>query len=229
MELDSLNKNSIQQITIRKKIKENKFNIEKMTKEINDKTFKVKEYKELTKELAELKTDYDDISYIMECLSSKKGIPLIFIEMYLKNTRSITNNLLEIPFGDKLQINKFEITESEFAIPYTKSGYTIPDVKYASQGEKSFISIALSFALLYQSLTKYNIMLLDEVDSTLDTDNRSKFIQILERQSDMIQSEQVFLITHNNMFDMYPVYVINMHNEVNQNNKLAKYIKIEVK
>jgi DNA repair exonuclease SbcCD ATPase subunit len=84
----------------------------------------------------------------------------------------------------------------------------IDDVSHCSQGEESFISIALSFALIEQSIKKYNIMLLDEIDATLDSTNRALFLNILEDYLDMINSEQVFMVSHNNMFDNYPVDVI---------------------
>ena len=69
-------------------------------------------------------------------------------------------------------------------------------------------------------------MLLDEVDSTLDTNNRMKFISIIQKLMDMINGEQIFIITHNNMFDMYPVDIISTTNTMT-NNKLANYIKIK--
>ena len=102
------------------------------------------------------------------------------------------------------------------------------DVKYASQGELSFLSIALSFGLSSQSLSKYNIMLLDEIDGPLDSRNREKFIRILENQIERIGSEQNFLITHNNMFSSYPVDIIDLSFEKDKDNtyELANYIPI---
>ena len=60
------------------------------------------------------------------------------------------------------------------------------------------------------SLSKYNIMLLDEIDGPLDSRNREKFIRILENQIERIDSEQNFLITHNAMFSSYPVDIIDL-------------------
>src|SRR5699024_4860794 len=97
-----------------------------------------------------------------------------------------------------------------FTIPFYNHGTLIRDVKYASQGELSFLSIALSFALATQAMSKYNIMLLDEIDGPLDKSNRVKFINVLENQIDRISSEQNFLITHNDMFSGYPVDIIDL-------------------
>ena len=69
--------------------------------------------------------------------------------------------------------------------------------------ETAFFSIALSFALISESILKYNIILLDEIDGNLDDEKRKRFIDVLERLIDMIDAEQIFLISHNNLFSMY--------------------------
>ena len=61
---------------------------------------------------------------------------------------------------------------------------------------------------------RYNILLLDEVDATLDTFSRGKFIELLEIYMKMIHAEQIFLISHNNMFDSYPINIL-MTSEMN--------------
>ena len=71
-------------------------------------------------------------------------------------------------------------------------------------------------------------MLLDEIDSTLDTKKRERFLQILEKMMDMIDSEQLFVISHNNMFNSYPVDVINTIND-DMNMHLSNKIIIDVK
>jgi DNA repair exonuclease SbcCD ATPase subunit len=77
-------------------------------------------------------------------------------------------------------------------IPYYKNNQLVKDIAMASQGERSIASLALSFALSCQNLSKYNIMLLDELDSTLDTNNRKLFIKILEKQK--FRSFRVYLL-----------------------------------
>ena len=203
------------------------FEYNKLQKEYNDNEYRLKSYDTLNKELTSYNTTYEEMELIKNSLSSKEGIPLLYIQIYLKNIQEITNELLNIIYEDELYIEDFNITANEFKIPFVTKGTQIKDVCYASQGEKSFISLALSFALIYQSISRYNIMLLDEIDSTLDTSNREKFLQILEKQMDMIDGEQIFVISHNNMFNMYPVDIIDMQNKVNSDNKLANYIKIK--
>ncbi len=191
--------------------------------------YKINEYNILSKDLIKLNDKLNTCLLIQRSLSTKEGIPLKFIENYFNSANELTNKLLYSIYGNNLQIDKFVINADSFTIPYMVRNVKVPDVIYSSQGEKSFISIALSFALATQSLGRYNIMLLDEVDSPLDTSNREKFIDIIEKQCDIVDAEQIFLISHNNMFNMYPVDVINMNNEKNNEMQLASYIDIKKK
>ena len=59
----------------------------------------------------------------------------------------------------------------------------------------------LSFSLLYQSSTKYNIIKLDEIDGGLDSINRQYFITLLDRLMSMLKCEQAFIISHNSELD----------------------------
>ena len=56
----------------------------------------------------------------------------------------------------------------------------------------------LSFSILHQSSTRYNIISLDELDGGLDTSNRSFFIDLLDKLMLMLNCEQCFIISHNN-------------------------------
>ncbi len=78
----------------------------------------------------------------------------------------------------------------------------------ASQGEDTFISLALSFSFAKRSLDRYNVLTMDELDGPLDTDKRMQFIDIIEEQMDDVGAEQAILISHNNVFDAYPVDAI---------------------
>ena len=62
----------------------------------------------------------------------------------------------------------------------------------------------------------YNIMLLDEIDNSIYKSDREKFIMILAKQMQALGTEQVFLITHNDIFQQsgLPVNIIMTTNEV---------------
>lgn len=203
---------------------------EKLTIEIQNMISNLDQYRSLQKDYNKFSNLYDDLTILKNSLSSKTGIPLRIISNYLDNTNEITNDFLSIAYDGKIFIDNFNITANEFSIPFFNNGVRIDDVKYASQGELSFLSIALSFALSSQVLSKYNIMLLDEVDGPLDIKNREKFIKILETQIDKINSEQNFLITHNAMFSSYPVDILDLSFRNNEEDyPLANFIKINRK
>jgi DNA repair exonuclease SbcCD ATPase subunit len=208
------------------KLKELNDKLAVIEKEVLNKQFILMEFESLTKELKIYKDQISEIEILKESLSSTKGLPLLFVKLYMEDIKVHVNELLELIYKGDLEINDFIITEDEFNIPYTKLGMKISDVIKSSQGEKSFISLVISFALLVKGLDKYNIMLLDEIDSTLDTTNRYKFISILEKQLDVINAEQCFVITHNNMFDNYPISVIMTESTDIDNFKNVNIVKI---
>ena len=174
----------------------------------NQISFNEETYKSLINEYNALKLLFEDVEEIKDALNSSKGIPLIFLQVYLKNCPIMMNSLLDTIYEGELQIEGFIIDENEFRIPYIKSGIRIPDIVMASQGESSFISIVLSLSLIIQSMTKYDIICLDELDGPLDTKNREEFIKVLYSFIEQTNSEQIFLISHNNLFESEPIDLI---------------------
>ena len=168
----------------------------------------IKKREELEEKKLELERDYGETTLVKDALSTTKGIPLIFIELYLQKIKEITNHLLSMT-NIKMKIEKFELTESDFFIKVRKKdGELLKDVSIASQGEVSLSSVAISMGLMQQTVRNYNILLLDEIDSCLDQKNRRDFIEILEKQIEMLKIEQIFIISHNKEFDSYPVDLI---------------------
>lgn len=196
--------------TISIEINKLKYVIDTKSNLLQSKIINLEQYKLIRKDISSMNKIYDDMIFVKNALSSKQGMPLYFISNYLKNTEEITNELLDIAYDGKIYIDSFDITPTEFSIPFFNKGKRLNDVKYASQGELSFLSLAIAFALSRQVLTNYNIMLLDEIDGPLDIYNREKFIKVLENQIDRINAEQSFLITHNSMFSSYNVDIIDL-------------------
>ena len=160
------------------------------------------------KEFAQATEEKEALKLILDAVSTREGIPLIMVKVFLNDARGILNDLLEDVFSDQLEILPFQISETEFKIPYSVGGWVVDDIDTASQGQQAIISIALSFALIRQSMFDYNIMLLDEIDGPLYKKDRDRFLTILFKQLESIQAEQVFLITHNNTFENNPVNII---------------------
>lgn len=158
---------------------------------------RIEEYKKLLKDGKKLNKEFIDISAIMNAVSTKKGIPVIYMGEYLRKIQSLANQLLSLIYDGELMLSNFKITQDTFEIPYIKNGSLIPDVKYSSQSELSLITMALSFALSYKASGNYNILLLDEIDAGLDEYNRHAFLKMLDQQIEMLDAEQVFIISHN--------------------------------
>ena len=173
--------------------------------------YKISEYERLQKEEKILSKKYNDLSVILEAVSTKKGIPVLYMKQYLGKIQMLANKLLHIIYGDRLQLARFKVTQETFEIPYIRNGVRIPDVKFASQSEVPLCTMALSFALSYRATEKYNIILLDEMDAGFDEQNRSAFLKMLHQQMETLNAEQVFIISHNinNITDV-PIDVIRM-------------------
>lgn len=158
-----------------------------------------------------IREDYDNILMIQDAVSPTKGIPVEFIEFYMRHEMiDKMNDLLDSVYHGELVLLKDEmvIDESEFRIPYKKRNTIVSDISKASDGERAILTITFSLVLIQLSLDKYNIMLLDEIDTSLDYKTRGKFLDLLERYMSIIGAKQLFLISHNNMFDTYPVNAI---------------------
>ena len=167
--------------------------------------------KNLKSEQRELMEKYSKDKLILEAISPTKGIPIDFINYYIKGTLiDRVNELLDMVYHERLRLikSKTTIDEEEFTIPYLKRNTTVSDISRASDGEKAIISLAFSLALLHITAGPYNILLLDEMDTTLDMESRAKYIELLEQFTKTIKSEQLFLISHNSMFDVYPVNIL---------------------
>ena len=202
---------------------------------LDDTTSKLDEYKatlhdmkytndELNKSIEEQKY----MTYMVDAVSSKKGIPLVMIQMFLDSCREMVNDLIFNICEDDLEILPFDINETEFKIPYMINGQKIDDISKASQGQSSIVSTAMSFALARQTGTSvYNIPLLDEMDAPLHKSDKQRFIAILLKHLSEIGSEQCFVITHDdNTFDGYPVQVIMTTNENVNTDKYTNIIRL---
>lgn len=166
------------------------------------------------KELGYLQKQLWIYDMIKDASSPQSGIPLLYVQLFLNDCINTANELISMVFGDAIELLDLDLSKPEFKIPYRKNGEVLEDVKSASQGERATISLAISFALMRKcmSFSKnasfYNIMLLDEVDGPFYKDDREKFLMILSQQIKVNNVEQVFLISHNNCYDGYPINII---------------------
>ena len=134
-------------------------------------------------------------------LSPTTGIQTVFMRTYMGNIILKANELLSLIFNCQFIIQPFVINEAEFRIPCLGNGLVNDDISSMSTSQICMISMILSFAILSNSSTDYNILKLDEIDGGLDTENRIQFIGLLKQLITMVGCEQCFLISHNMEYD----------------------------
>lgn len=148
-------------------------------------------------ELAEYKSKYEKLETIRYYVSPTTGIQTVFMGAYMNNIILKANELLSLIFNGQFVIQPFVINESEFRIPCLGSGILNDDISSMSTSQICMISMIISFAMLANADTDYNILKLDEIDGGLDPDNRSQFISLLNSLIQIVDCEQCFLISHN--------------------------------
>lgn len=152
---------------------------------------------EYHKEMQEYTDNYERIEAIKYYVSPNTGIQTIFIGAYMNDIMVKANELASCIFGGEFVIQPFVINETEFRIPCLGSGLMNDDISSMSTSQICMLSMIISFAILANASTDYNILKLDEIDGGLDTENRIQFITLLGNLISMVGCEQCFLISHN--------------------------------
>lgn len=150
-----------------------------------------------TAEYAQYREKYAKLETVKYYVSPSTGIQTVFMGAYMNNIILKANELLSLIFSGQYIIQPFIINESEFRIPCLGSGLINDDISSMSTSQICMISMILSFAILSNSSTDYNILKLDEIDGGLDTDNRAQFISLLNQLIGLVGCEQCFVISHN--------------------------------
>jgi DNA repair exonuclease SbcCD ATPase subunit len=148
-------------------------------------------------ELVEYNEKYNYVETIKHYSSPTTGIQTVFMKLYMDKTLSIANDLLSLLFDGEFILGRYIINEDEFRIPCIGSGLPHDDISSMSTSQICMISMILSFSLLYQSSTKYNILKLDEIDGGLDNSNRLQFTYVFDQLISMLKVEQSIMISHN--------------------------------
>lgn len=182
---------------LKEQISQLTYTLEPLMKDRDKLIHSIQLMKEYRDELNELQANYDFIETIKYYSSPTTGIQLVFMELYMGKIISLANELLKLLFQGKFEIQPFVINESEFRIPCLGEGYLNDDISSMSSSQVCMISMILSFSLLHNSSTKYNIIKLDEIDGPLDYNNRLYFIDVLNSIMDIMNTEQCIMISHN--------------------------------
>lgn len=183
-----------------------------ISNDINSNKYKIILYNDYTKEYNEYSSNYDKLETIKYYCSPTTGIQTIFMEMYMNDIISISNNLLSMFFNGEYVLHPFVINEKEFRIPCLGKGMMNDDISSMSTSQICMISMILSFALLRQTSDIFNIIKIDEIDGGLDTQNRLKFINVLNDLMEKLHYDQCIMISHNTELGMYNADIIVLKN-----------------
>ena len=190
------------------KLKDINDRIESVEKDIQHDHYRESMYISITEEIERIKKRFDYVNDIKDATSQNGGIPLVHIKLYCRALCTIANNIIKDLYTGDFYLKEFDVREGVFNIPYYTKGFKVKDIRNGSQAEVSVAKLAISFAILSQFMTKYNIVLLDEIDGPMHRVNKERFFSALEGQLERLHCEQAFIITQSAMFNDYPVNLI---------------------
>ena len=153
-------------------------------------------------EFAKYKQSYDMIETLKKyCSPTGGGIQTLFMQIYMSKTKESANQVLSMLFNGSYQLLDFVINDSEFRIPFIGEGLPVDDISSGSSSQIAMMSMIINLVLLNQGSTKFNIAQLDECDAGLDSYNRSQFVNVLFHSMNVLNIEQLFIISHSMEID----------------------------
>ena len=167
-------------------------------------------------ELAEYQKQSVMIEKVRYYSSPSSGIQTVYIGIFMNRILATANQLLSLLFGGEFMLQPFIVNDNEFRIPILGDGLLHDDISSMSSAQKALISMIISFSLLQQSSTKYNVLVLDEYDGCMDQTNRFAFVQLLDNLMGMLQCEQCFIVSHNSELDTTNCDIIVLKNTSNE-------------
>ena len=216
-ELEDIIKKSKASITIMEKI--NSMNVElqelqsqlspidEQISRINGQLVMLESYKI---EYQEYSDKYNMVDTLKKYSSPTGGIQTLFMSIYMNKTLELANQVLGMVFGGKYRILDYVINANEFRIPFVGDGLVVDDISSGSTSQVCMMGLAMSLVLLYQASTKYNITRLDEIDGGLDSMNKLRFIDALYRMIEILEIDQLFIISHSSELELSNVDIIRL-------------------
>jgi DNA repair exonuclease SbcCD ATPase subunit len=139
---------------------------------------------------------YTMVDTLKKYSSPTGGIQTLFMSIYMSKTLELANQVLSMVFGNQYTILDYVINSNEFRIPFIGSGMMVDDISNGSTSQVCMMGLAMNLVLLYQASTRYNITRLDEIDGGLDNRNKLEFVSALYRIIDILNIDQLFIISH---------------------------------
>lgn len=194
---------ALSQITgLRAKINTLSAELDPLMREINTISGQLTLLDSYYEEYAKYKQSYDIIETLKKyCSPTSGGIQTLFMQLYMSKTKDIANSVLSMLFNGSYRLDDFIINENEFRIPFIGEGLPVDDISSGSGAQIAMMGMIINLVLLHQASTKFNIAQLDEVTATLDSYNNSQFTNIMFYCMQILNIEQLFLISHSTETD----------------------------
>jgi DNA repair exonuclease SbcCD ATPase subunit len=148
------------------------------------------------KEYNEYSEKYIIIDKLKRYSSPSGGIQSLFMSLYMNKTLDLANQLLSMIFQGQYRLLDYVINQDEFRMPFIGNGLVVDDISSGSTSQVCIMGMIINLVLLNQASTKYNITRLDEIDGGLDHQNRYMFVDILQKIIQILDIEQLFIISH---------------------------------
>ena len=118
------------------------------------------------------------------------------MSLYMNKTLDLANQLLGMIFQGQYRLLEYIINQDEFRMPFVGNGLTVDDISNGSTSQVCIMGMIINLVLLNQASTKYNITRLDEIDGGLDAYNRYMFVDVLNNIINILNIDQLFIISH---------------------------------
>lgn len=143
------------------------------------------------------KEKYTYIDTLRKYSSPTQGsIQSLFMSIYMDKTLSTVNSLLGMIFNGQYKILQYVINEDEFRIPFIGNGMAVDDISNGSTSQVCIMGMIINLVLYTMGSNKFGIVSLDEIDSGLDQYNRYMFVDILQKICNILNIDQLFIISH---------------------------------
>jgi hypothetical protein len=139
---------------------------------------------------------YTILDKLKKYSSPTTGIQSVFMYMYMNKTLEMANQLLSMIFQGQYKLLDYVINQDEFRIPFIGNGLVVDDISSGSTSQVCIMGMIINLVLLNQASTKYIITRLDEIDGGLDHQNRYMFVDILQTVINILNIDQLFIISH---------------------------------
>ena len=149
--------------------------------------------------LAAINDQLIKLESIADAVHPVKGLPLSDLKVFITFIEETVNRIIldnDVLTNTSITL---ELVDDCFNINITNSHGDTFDVNKASSGQRSLIRLIISLAVMKYTIgPTYNILTVDELDAVLDREkNKFNFKVILDSATRLLNTEQIFHVTHN--------------------------------